>query len=163
MERNPKMEDALVSSHKLITYYTDEPEKSEEIRPILNRILVRDEDILAIVRSDISRNGVYNDEYLIVTNKRIFVISIDGQVLKELNLREVKSASIRPYLGVCALVVNTDNGSKTVVVYSKRRKSAFEKVVTLINDMVLLKIPTNELKSTLRQYLSFGKRPQHGL
>ena len=159
MERNPKMEDALVSSHKLITYYTDEPEKSEEIRPILNRILVRDEDILAIVRSDISRNGVYNDEYLIVTNKRIFVISIDGQVLKELNLREVKSASIRPYLGVCALVVNTDNGSKTVVVYSKRRKSAFEKVVTLINDMVLLKIPTNELKSTLRQYLSFGKRP----
>ena len=119
MERNHKMEDALVSSHKLIMYYTDEPEKSEEIRPVLNRILVRDEDILAIVRSDISRNGIYNDEYLIVTNKRLFVISTNGQVLKGFNLREVKSASIRPYLGVCALVVNTDNGSKTVIIYSK--------------------------------------------
>ncbi|RLF19010.1 MAG: hypothetical protein DRZ82_07120 [Thermoprotei archaeon] len=143
----------------VVTYYTDEYDESRKIRPLIEGLLLKDEEILAIVRSDVTHYGTYGNEYLILTSKRILVVASDGSLLRKIPLSEVKSASIRPYLGVCALVLETKEGPKTVIVYSKRRKSAFEKVVTLINDIVLLKIPVSELKSNLRQYLRIIERP----
>ena len=115
-------------------------------------MLYKEEEIVAIVRSDIKHNIAYGNEYLVLTNKRLLVISEDTLV-KDIPLKKINMASMKGNLGICVLVVDTCDGPKNVLYFSRTRKGDFKKVITLINDLTLNQIPVSEIKKYLGEIL----------
>ena len=109
-----------------------------------------------VAKSDLKINddGInYGEEYLVLTNKRILIIR-DKAIVKKYRLRDVFSASLRGYLSTIVLTLETRNGVVSIMTFSRARKKHFEKVVTLINDITLHRIPYNMLKKHLSERVS---------
>lgn len=136
-----------------ITYYPSPTKLSKVLGNNFLKYLKSNEEIIVLAKSDLTvgeESIGYGEEYLILTNERILVAK-NGVVTKEFQLRNISSASLRDYLSTIVLTLNTRNGIVSVMALSRARKKQFEKVVTLINDITLHKIPYNMLKKHLSE------------
>ena len=139
-------------------YYPSAQDMHESIRRTISAMLVSDEEIIAIAKSDICHDVSYGNEYLLLTNKRLFVLSLEGKVLEETWLKDVNMATLKAHLGLCVLVLDTRLGVKNVLFFSPSKKRIFEKLVALINDLTLNAIPASEIKANLGKELRLRER-----
>jgi len=142
-----------------IIYYPSPIELSKVLRDDFSGYLESDEEVIVLAKSDLTVNerGIsYGEEHLALTNKRVLVIR-DSAITKEFRLTDVSSASLRDYLSTIVLTLNVRDEVVSVMTLSRTRKKQFEKVVTLINDITLHKIPYNMLKKHLFERVNLQK------
>ncbi len=143
---------------KDLVYCPSLKELPPQVSNVLSNALKPDEDVLALVRGDLGRDLKYEDTYLVLTDRRI--LTLDGKgVLQEVPLSDIKAASLKGYLGTCVLVLDTNKGPRSVIAFTRARKANFEKIVVMINDLTINRVPVLELKSRLRakQYEAVSK------
>jgi ABC-type bacteriocin/lantibiotic exporter with double-glycine peptidase domain len=104
------------------------------------------EEVVAVAVTDLV-GGDYGEEYVVLTNDRILVVN--EKLAEEVPLSKVTAASIRGYINTCVFSVDTDEGSRSLAVFTRGRLAAFDKLVTIINNLVIGKIPYNLLKEQL--------------
>lgn len=145
-----------VKNSKRVIAIGDDEDSSIEYFPPLNTVpsviverLDKDEEVIALAKSDIS-GSKYGEETLILTNKRIFIVK-DSNILNELNLREVELVEASRYVGSLVLKAKTNSGSRSLVSYTRTRAKDFEKIIMLINDLTLNKIPYEIVKKHLEE------------
>lgn len=124
---------------------------SEEVPPALSQTLAKDESVILLVYGDLDgdrpgRKGVaLTDKRLLIFNERLEDC---------FDLANVNNASLRTYINTCVLVLDTAEGPKTPVAFTRARLEDFEKLVTTINNIVVGKVPLD----VLRRYLSEEKQ-----
>jgi ABC-type multidrug transport system fused ATPase/permease subunit len=104
------------------------------------------EEVVALAVTDLV-GSEYGEGYVVLTNSR--VLAVNGKVSEEVPLAKVTAASIRGYINTCVLSLDTDEGPRSLAVFTRGRLEAFDKLVTIINNLVIGKIPYNLLKEQL--------------
>lgn len=128
---------------------------SDEIPHLVRDLLQNGEEVVALVKTDLV-GGDYGEEQVILTNKRIMVVN--EKLSKSLPLSKVAAASIRGYINTCVLTVDTEEGSDSLAVFTRGRLEAFDKLVTIINNMAVGKIPYELLKNQLLSKMKEGQK-----
>ncbi|RLE98775.1 MAG: ABC transporter ATP-binding protein [Thermoprotei archaeon] len=119
---------------------------SGELPPPLRELLEEGEEVVAVARSDLVGDE-YGEKHVVLTNKRLLVLN--ERLEYEVPLSKITMASLRSYINTCVMALDTDEGPKSVVVFTKARLKAFENLVSLINNLVVGKIPYSLLKRQL--------------
>ncbi|RLE71879.1 MAG: hypothetical protein DRJ45_02860, partial [Thermoprotei archaeon] len=128
-----------------IKYFPDK----NDVPNIVYSILNDGEEVIVIAESDIS--GLkYGKEYLVLTNKRIIVTNT-SKIISSFNLNEIEMVEVNRYLGSLVLKAKTYSGSRSLISYTRSRAKDFEKVIMLINDLTLNKIPYDFVKKHLKR------------
>lgn len=117
----------------------------KNVPSIIKERLSEGEEVIAL--AELGKSPCEIPGSLILTNKRIMVY-VGGEV-EELPLSDVKEAYIKTYLNVCVLAVKLDGSAKSLAVFSKSRFKVSEKLATLINNIVIGKIPYSILKKSI--------------
>ncbi|OGF47415.1 MAG: hypothetical protein A2452_02720 [Candidatus Firestonebacteria bacterium RIFOXYC2_FULL_39_67] len=97
---------------------------------------LREEKLLIVLSSDIKADGSFGEEWLIVTNKKLFVYSDKGEKLQTLKLSELKEVEVVDLIGSSALEVNTGKHIYRIILYSNARNSEFYQVAEDINNII---------------------------
>ena len=103
------------------------------------------EEVIAL--AELGKSPCETPGILVLTNKRVMVRAKDGE--EELALDSIKEAYLKTYLNVCVLAVRLDGSVKSLAVFSKSRFKAAEKLATLINNIVIGKVPYSILKKSI--------------
>jgi len=119
---------------------------SDELPAQVKGVLKDGEEVVALAATDLV-GSEYGEEYVVLTNSRILVI--DERLVEEVPLSKVTAASIRGYINTCVLSVNTDEGPRSLAVFTRGRLEVFDKLVTIVNNLVIGRIPYNLLKEQL--------------
>lgn len=119
---------------------------SRELPPPLKSLLEKSEEVVAVARSDLLGDE-YGEKYVVLTNKRLLVLN--ERLELEIPLSKIVMASLRSYINTCVMTLDTEEGPRSVVVFTKARLKAFESLVSLVNNLVVGKIPYSLLKSQL--------------
>ena len=104
------------------------------------------EEVVALAVTDLV-GSEYGEGYVVLTNSRL--LAVNRKVSEEVPLAKVTAASIRGYINTCVLSLDTDEGPRSLAVFTRGRLEAFDKLVTIINNLVIGKIPYNLLKEQL--------------
>lgn len=107
----------------------------EELPPSVKELLENGEEVIAIARTDLVGSD-YGEELIALTNRRVVAVA-ESRGARAIPLAKVTAASIRGYINSCVLVIDTDEGSRGFAVFTRARLEAFEKFVTLTNNMVI--------------------------
>ncbi|RJS74042.1 ABC transporter ATP-binding protein, partial [Candidatus Bathyarchaeota archaeon] len=114
------------------------------------------EDVIAIMDTGLYK-GRFAKTSVVLTNKRIMVYKKED-ILEDISLTRIEEASIRTYLNVCILVVKTDDVSRGIVAFSRNRFKSLEKLVTIINNLVIGKISYELLKSSVTKEIKLSEK-----
>jgi len=104
------------------------------------------EEVVALAVTDMV-GSEYGEEYVVLTNSRILLVN--ERLVEEVPLSKVTAASIRGYINTCVLSVDTDEGPRGLAVFTRGKLEDFDKLVTIINNLVIGKVPYNLLKEQL--------------
>ncbi len=140
--------------------------KIEQIPREVRRYLdLPKEEVIVLVESDLSfnTNGEvdYGRSYLILTNKRLLILNSNFDKVSDTNLSSINYAYLRNHLGVMILVIEINGVPNSVFIASHSKKKILEKVVTLINDLTLHKIPYEIFRKNLISRLSEFKEDEY--
>lgn len=120
--------------------------KPDEIPSQVKSVLENGEEVVALAKTDMV-GGDYGEEYVILTNSRLVVVN--EKLVDAVSLEKITTASIRGYINTCVLTVDTDEGPRSLAVFTRGRLEAFDKLVTIVNNLVVGKIPYQLLKDQL--------------
>jgi len=118
----------------------------EELPPLIAEILDEDEEVVAVAKTDLVGSS-YGEEEVVLTNRRLMVLNEKIEIC--LKLSEIKMASLHSYVNTCVMSIDTIEGPRSLVAFTKARLKAFESLVALINNMAVGKIPYKLLKQHL--------------
>ena len=111
---------------------------ANHIPPSILEILQKDypgEKINSAVHSDITAEGRFGVEWLVVTDRTILSIALNGSspaVLSRLEIASVRSIDFVSYIGKGALVARTDCSVHRIISFSDARHAAFAKAAEVI-------------------------------
>jgi len=134
------------NSRKQVWSKTYEPTSGEKKQPAVRNIedipkderkqlqsLTANQDIQAIVYSDLLFSGRYGHSRLLLTGEQILVIE-GGEIVQSVRLDEVTSAYCRDFVGNGLLEVHLNNGRRLEMIrYSKRMSDPFQEVASRVN------------------------------
>ena len=119
----------------------------EDVPNWIKEGLERGEDVIAIMGTGLYK-GRFAETSLVLTNKRVMVYK-KRDILEAISLTRIEEASIRTYLNVCILVIKTGGVFKGIAAFNRNRFKSLEKLVTIINNLVIGKISYELLKSSV--------------
>ena len=120
--------------------------KPDEIPSSVKSMLEEGEEVVALAKTDMV-GGDYGEELVVLTNLRLLVVN--ERLVEAVPLEKITTASIRGYINTCVLTVDTDEGPRSLAVFTRGRLEAFDKLVTIVNNLVVGKIPYQLLKDQL--------------
>jgi ABC-type multidrug transport system fused ATPase/permease subunit len=127
----------------------------QEAERTIKPILKPNEILLYQALSDITEDGKYGHRWLFVTKERAIVVTPDKGTKEEQELREVKSATVHDYTGNGDLELETLNGPKELIRFSRSCTDQFRKSMLIINevtsDRVLIDREKNGFRVTAKE------------
>lgn len=145
---SPKSEEPLLKDPK--------DELPESVREEFHNISEPQENIRLAISSDMTLDGVFEDSYLLATDKRILVFSGNHykhpELLSEILLSDINEVKLKNYVGNGVLEVETANKSIELLRFSK---TAFHK-----NDIAGVPRAIDRLREQAGQEVE--KRKDHG-
>lgn len=114
----------------------------DEIFKIANQKFTEDEEALIPVKSDLDMTGNFQENWLLVTDKRLAVFSvIQQQDKREIEyydqlLSEIKDIRIKRFVGNAFLEIETEEQSKNFLRFSLSYTQRFEWVAQRIRNMI---------------------------
>lgn len=106
----------------------------------LKPLLARGESVLYSQRSDLTHDRRYGQSYLVVTDRRIFVLNGDIQPLV-VKLHTVSEVKVDELFGSGRLVAVTDTGEISLIHYSKQYVPEFAVFCRVISDLAHARKP----------------------
>ncbi|MBS7610874.1 ABC transporter ATP-binding protein [Candidatus Bathyarchaeota archaeon] len=104
------------------------------------RILQEGEKLLACFESDLTKDGLFGSNFLIITNRRVAVADADLKVEKSVNLMDISSVKIDDYVGNAELKITLkDNSTIPLVRFSRSLRKKFGDAARLIENLTLLR------------------------
>lgn len=104
-----------------------------DVKELLNSVLSGNEEIICSFLGDIDENGNFGEVWLFLTTKRIITINPITRNIRQFNLNDVHSSFIKDYLGNSELFLETNDGLKSVIRFSRERLEGFYNLAKLID------------------------------
>jgi ATP-binding cassette subfamily B protein len=85
--------------------------------------------------SDITKNGMFGAEWLVITNRRLLVVSFDDAkpvLLATADISSVRSAQSRALVGKAVIEITTDAGIRRLISFSDGKSALFATAVDII-------------------------------
>ena len=117
------------------------PVLPEDVNGWLRDAIGADESLLACLFADIRPSGQFGESWAFLTNRRLLVLSPNGQAGRadlefEMPLREIEEAQLRDYVGAGALMVRGPEGSHQVARFSRGSHHEASNLCYCLNQMV---------------------------
>lgn len=94
-----------------------------EIQKEFDSVSESDENIHVAVSSDMTLDGIFEDSWLLATDKRVLVFSGNHtkrpELLHNISIADIRNVKLRNYIGNGVLELNTDNKAVEVLRFSK--------------------------------------------
>jgi len=104
------------------------------------RVLEDGEKLLAYFESDLTRDGRFGCSYLLVTDKRAVVCDADLKVEVSVNLRDIRSVSVKDYIGNAELMVTLKDESVVILTrFSRALRKRFGDASRLLENLAFLR------------------------
>ncbi|OYT48614.1 hypothetical protein B6U79_02850 [Candidatus Bathyarchaeota archaeon ex4484_231] len=103
----------------------------------------KDEVIVRFLLSDIDEKGNFNDQWLVITTKRVIAVNPATKHLIDVPLQIVRSAKAKDYVGNGELILETVVGPKRLLRFSRRYVEDFRRAAMFIDAMANKKITVN--------------------
>lgn len=98
-----------------------------------------DEEILIALSSDITGRGMYGEEWLVVTGKKLLVFSVDGlaaDTLSATDLDSIEAIEVVNLVGRGALEISTGEDTCLVISYSDAKNADFCQAADDVRDLL---------------------------
>jgi len=123
----------------------DEPPNNlpSDVTALVRRLMEKDEVIVRFLLSDIDEKGNFNDQWLVITTKRVIAVNPATKHLIDVPLQIVRSAKAKDYVGNGELILETVVGPKRLLRFSRRYVEDFRRAAMFIDAMANKKITVN--------------------
>jgi len=129
-----------------------------EVTDLLGSILRKDEDVMFSALSDIDEDGKFGQRRLILTRERIVALNPVTKHVVQHSLTEVRATSVKDYIGNAELLIETENGFKGLLRFSRAHLEDFYNAARLIDKIARKEIrPENIDTDVLNDYLTKKK------
>lgn len=130
----------------------EEEELPEEASSLLSSVLLENERAFYYVSSDIDENGKFGERWLILTKERIITINPATNHVLKIPLIEVRSVTIKDYVGNAELLVETGEGEKAVIRFSRTHLEEFHNAAKLVDKIAKKEIKPEALDADVLDY-----------
>ncbi|MBO3802779.1 MAG: ABC transporter ATP-binding protein, partial [Candidatus Brockarchaeota archaeon] len=110
-------------------------ELKDEAERLVKSFLGEGETLIYEALSDLKEDATYGRRWLFVTNRRV-VVATPGGGIEEVDLREIKGATVNDYTGNGNLELETGSGSRELVRFSRSCTEQFRKAMIVVNELV---------------------------
>ena len=107
----------------------------EEAERLAKSILRNGESLLYQAFSDLKEDNTYGHRWLFVTNQRV-IVATPGGGNEQVELREIRSATVNDYTGNGDLELETSSGTREIIRFSRSCTEQFRKAMLVINELV---------------------------
>jgi ATP-binding cassette subfamily C protein len=107
----------------------------DDIKDSLNSILRENEEVICSIFGDIDENGNFGERWLFLTSERVIVIDRATKKTVEFPLNDIKSSTVKDYIGNSELLFETGSGLKSAVRFTRDRLEDFYNISKLIDKM----------------------------
>ncbi|MEM2341872.1 MAG: PH domain-containing protein [Candidatus Bathyarchaeia archaeon] len=136
----------------------------KDVKELLDLSLSENEEIICSFSGDIDENGNFGEVWLFLTTKRIITINPVTKNVRQINLNDVRSSFVKDYLGNSELLLETNDGLKSVIRFSRERLEGFYNLAKLIDKIakgdIKLESVNPEIFETLLSEKSGTKKTQ---
>ncbi|MGQ9514562.1 MAG: ABC transporter ATP-binding protein [Thermoproteota archaeon] len=119
-------------------------EADETIKPLLRG----GEVLLYQALSDLKEDATYGHRWLFITNQRVIVVTPDSGKRDEVELRKIKGVTVNDYIGNGDLELDTEDGSKELIRFSRSCTEWFRKAMLVINELISDRVLLEKIGAT---------------
>ncbi len=112
----------------------DKSDIPDEVAVLLRRIV--DDEIIYSAVSDIDEDGKFGERWLIITKSKILTVNPSTKKVRYLPLSSVVSAQVKDYVGNAELVVETGDGVRGIIRFSRACLEDFYNAARVIDKIV---------------------------
>lgn len=105
------------------------------VKENLRNLLSEGEKIAYFFLTDLNEEGQYDMRWLVIGDRRIFVLSPNGSVIKEIKIGDISKVEFRDYIGNAEIGVQIGDRFESLVRFRKNRAEDFRKAATLIEEI----------------------------
>lgn len=131
---------------------TDEkriPNGMDSIRPLLHE----EEEIIHYVLSDIDENGNFSERWLILTRDKIIILNPATKNIERIPLSEIRSALVKDYIGNSELILETHNGFRSAIRFSREHLDDFYNMAKIIDKIAKKELNPENVDSRVLEEL----------
>jgi len=107
----------------------------EEAERVIKPLLREDEELLYQAFCDLTEDGSYGHRWLFLTRQRVIVVTPEKGSKVEVDVREIKSATVNDYTGNGNLDLSTTSGTRELLRFSRSCTDQFRKAMLVINEL----------------------------
>jgi len=107
----------------------------EEAKKVRGPILKPDEELIYQAFCDLTEDGSYGHRWLFITRQRVIAATPGKESVVEVEVREIKGATVNDYTGNGNLELNTTSGTREIVRFSRSCTDQFRKAMLVINEL----------------------------
>ncbi|MEM2935917.1 MAG: ABC transporter ATP-binding protein [Candidatus Bathyarchaeia archaeon] len=126
----------------------------DAIKPLMNQ----SEGIIYFALSDIDEGGRFGERWLVVTAERVVTVNLETKHVLQVPLNNIQSATAKDYVGNAELVVETPEGPKGIIRFSRTNVEAFRKAARLIDALAKKEVRAQGINLNEWDSYLFGKR-----
>ncbi len=101
----------------------------DAIKPLMNQ----SEGIIYFALSDIDEKGHFGERWLVITAERVATVNLETNHVLHVPLNNIQSAIAKDYVGNAELVIETPEGPKGIICFSRTNVEVFRKAARLID------------------------------
>lgn len=105
------------------------------VKEELRKILSEGEQTPYYFLSDLNEDGHYDIRWLVIGDRRLFVFSGNGSLIKEIKMGEISNILFRDYIGSAEVGVQIGDSFESLIRFRKSRAEDFRKAVTLVEEI----------------------------
>jgi len=107
----------------------------DEAKKVRGPILKPDEELIYQAFCDLTEDGSYGHRWLFITRQRVIAATPGKESVVEVDVREIKGATVNDYTGNGNLELNTTSGTREIVRFSRSCTDQFRKAMLVINEL----------------------------
>ncbi|MBS7614147.1 ABC transporter ATP-binding protein [Candidatus Bathyarchaeota archaeon] len=129
-----------------------EEELPEKVASLLSPVLQENEKVVYFVSSDIDENGKFGERWLVLTKAKVVTVNPETQHVLTVPLASIRSAAVKDYVGNAELLVETGDGERSLIRFSRAQMEEFHNAAKLIDKVARKEVNLEAVDENALEY-----------
>lgn len=121
----------------------------DEVAALLDSVIQKDEEVIYSALSDIDEDGKFGQRWLILTRERVVTVNPATKHVFQIPLTAIRSTSVKDYIGNAELILETDEGVKGILLFSRACLEDFYNAAKLIDKLARREIRSESIDANV--------------